>query len=230
MLDKIVRYEIIDQLLGPVPDGTILEIGAGPQGLGAVLPHPFVGVDPWYPEPPIPTQRAVRASGTELPFADRSFDYVLCIEVLEHVPPDIRPLMLAEMCRVARRKVVITHPYGGFGRFADHVLNVIYSCLRIVRVPKPWWLVEHLRHPYPDPRKYLSAAGDSMAVHSYGQENAFLHVGVVFFGTLKIVARRTARLYKRRPRALKRLVHVLDFPPYCRKVVILERQSAQASR
>ncbi len=40
------------------------------------------------------------ASGERLPFADGSFDRVICTEVFEHVPDD-RPL-LAEFVRVLR--------------------------------------------------------------------------------------------------------------------------------
>lgn len=48
------------------------------------------------------------AAGSILPFADRSFDSVLLLEVIEHVP-DLEPL-LSEAFRVARKNVLITVP------------------------------------------------------------------------------------------------------------------------
>jgi SAM-dependent methyltransferase len=45
---------------------------------------------------------------TRLPFADRSFDSVILLEVIEHVP-DIRNI-LSEAFRVARKNVLITVP------------------------------------------------------------------------------------------------------------------------
>ena len=118
MLEKLIRYGAIADILGPEPDGSILEVGAGPHGLGCCLPYPFVGVDTWYPDPPLPQNKAIKASGTDLPFRDRSFDYVLCIEVLEHLPPELRPRIVSEMCRVSRKMVIITHPYGLSARVA----------------------------------------------------------------------------------------------------------------
>lgn len=42
----------------------------------------------------------VMGTGTALPFADGSFDEVHCVHVLEHLPRDQYPIMLAEMNRV----------------------------------------------------------------------------------------------------------------------------------
>jgi ubiquinone/menaquinone biosynthesis C-methylase UbiE len=42
-----------------------------------------------------------------LPFADRSFDVVLLLSVLHHLPRAIVPAVLAEAARVARREVLV---------------------------------------------------------------------------------------------------------------------------
>ncbi|MBI5060472.1 class I SAM-dependent methyltransferase [candidate division KSB1 bacterium] len=223
MLDKLIRYGEVERILGPHPAGTILEVGAGPQGLGACLPHPFVGVDPWYPEPPIPQQKAVRASGMALPFRDRSFDIVLCIEVLEHLPEAWRAPVVQEMCRVARRQIIITHPAGKIGRIADTLLSWQYDLLRPLGVRRPWWLDEHFQNPLPDPTQYLPGNLQHFKVRIQGQENGMLHIGCVFFGNLKSVARRVKNSYDRHPEFVKQMVHRLNFPPYYRIMCTLER-------
>lgn len=52
----------------------------------------------------------LQGSADMLPFEKSSVDVVLCSEVLEHLPPAMGTRAVAELCRVARRAVVITTP------------------------------------------------------------------------------------------------------------------------
>jgi SAM-dependent methyltransferase len=52
----------------------------------------------------------VVGSATELPFADGSFDVVICCEVLEHLPFEESRLAMAEIARVSRAGSVISVP------------------------------------------------------------------------------------------------------------------------
>jgi SAM-dependent methyltransferase len=64
----------------------------------------------------------LHASGAEnLPFADESFDCVTCIEVLEHIPADLRARSLAEMRRVLRPagRLALRVPHAGVFAFLD---------------------------------------------------------------------------------------------------------------
>jgi ubiquinone/menaquinone biosynthesis C-methylase UbiE len=51
---------------------------------------------------------ARQANVLALPFADRTFDVVTMLEVLEHVPDTAR--VLAEVCRVAKRFLLLSVP------------------------------------------------------------------------------------------------------------------------
>lgn len=50
---------------------------------------------------------AVRGDAERLPFADQSFDLVLSVRFLFHVPPELRAGILREFARVSRRFVVV---------------------------------------------------------------------------------------------------------------------------
>ena len=91
--------------------GSVLEVGAG-----TLLPES--SPDRLYVALDITQEAATRAhqaghtallgDGQALPFRSASFDTVACYDVLEHV---VAPaLLLAEVCRVARRRVVIAGP------------------------------------------------------------------------------------------------------------------------
>lgn len=64
---------------------------------------------------------ALVADGINLPFKDNKFDTLSCYDVLEHVVYPVK--FLKEMCRVARRRVVIAGPnyvgqhVGGMSRY-----------------------------------------------------------------------------------------------------------------
>jgi SAM-dependent methyltransferase len=97
---------------------TILEIGPGWFGVEFFLP-PGVRSSIRLVQTDI-LRRPVRfrwmaeerllASGTALPFRDGSFDYVLAMDVLEHVPRDSRPAFCEELRRVARSGVLAHMP------------------------------------------------------------------------------------------------------------------------
>lgn len=55
----------------------------------------------------------VLGSVEAMPFSDRSFDTVLCIEVLEHLPWDDFGSALSEIHRVTRKRVVLSLPHVG---------------------------------------------------------------------------------------------------------------------
>lgn len=79
----------------------------------------------------------VRGDGERLPFADQSFDAVVCLRLLPHLPAGARCALLREMARVSRGRVVAA-----------------YQPHRVAL----WWLVNGLLLRKRLPRHYASPA------------------------------------------------------------------------
>lgn len=90
------------------PDDFVLEIGSGhnPKTRSDILCDKFIDDDEQRGGKLVSDRPIVEADGQHLPFADNSFDYVICSHVLEHVEdPD---LLISELMRVAQRGYIET--------------------------------------------------------------------------------------------------------------------------
>jgi hypothetical protein len=52
--------------------------------------------------------KKVIADARNIPYEDRSFDLVMCCEMIEHVPPEDHERVIRELIRVARKVVFLT--------------------------------------------------------------------------------------------------------------------------
>jgi len=104
--------------------------------------------------------RYVQADGAWLPFADGSFDLVACLDTLEHVQPNARPLVVAELRRVARLAVVVAVPVADWG--APLAERALYEYVWAVLGGEQVQLREHAEHGLPtiaEARGWLHAPG-----------------------------------------------------------------------
>jgi len=76
--------------------------------------------------------RCVKGNAAEMPFTGGSFDFVLCTEVLEHVPPAQLPKVCQEIERVSSSQILIGVPYKQDIRVAR---TTCHSCGK----PNPPW-------------------------------------------------------------------------------------------
>lgn len=182
--NPVVR-RLIDRFFAKVTDAVrgldtseVLDAGCGEgetiERLGGLLDGKVTGVD-LNPESVefaakrIPAAKFQVADLTALPFPDESFDLVLCLEVLEHIPEP--GAALAELARVCRGDLVVSVPsepwfrlgslargkyLRGFGNHPEHVNHWNPRSLRdflgarteVVSVERSTpWLVAHLRPP-----------------------------------------------------------------------------------
>lgn len=105
--DRDGKARYIASEYAPLLTGSVLDVGCDTARLRRLVTHPdmYVGVD------------LTRDGGADfaldldreaLPFADRSFDTVLCTDVLEHL--DRAHAVLDDLCRVAGSRVVVSLP------------------------------------------------------------------------------------------------------------------------
>jgi hypothetical protein len=198
----------------------LLDIGSGSFGLAAFYRYRFVGCDlefPWRPRKPM---LPVRCSATNLPFDDASFPAVVVSDVLEHVPPDQRPMVVREALRVAGKVAVFGFPSGSSAEECD---RQFHQYLKERGIPPYGWLEEHLRHPFPD-RTLFDALPPEWSVESFGNENVEFHSWVhrrelsrigkgLFWILLTIV-----------PRLVEALLRLADRSPFYRMIVVATRK------
>jgi len=153
--DMYQRYAqcaaVLARLPGRAP--TILDVGGVLGGAGGHL----ASTGDFFPAAPPPVSTDVRASDHpdhravapgRLPFADASFDVVLCLDVLEHVAVDDRRALLDELARVTRRFVLLAAPFATPGvADADRLL---FALIQARHGYAHQFLREHLSHGHPD--------------------------------------------------------------------------------
>lgn len=150
MLNWLIRYATITPILHFDGDArlteSVLDVGCGPHGLACAASRAeFVGVDVLFPDPVAPGMVAFRNEPGPLPFADRSFDCVVCLDVLEHIPRRERVGFVEELTRVAAQRVLIACPSAD-GAWGQEVVRQSYLQRGIAL---PWWLNEHDEHGLP---------------------------------------------------------------------------------
>jgi len=79
-----------------------------------------------------PNIECVKGDVTDLQFADNSFDFVLCVEVLEHIKESLLENACNEIARVTRNAVVIGVPYRQDIRLART------TCVTCGGINPPW--------------------------------------------------------------------------------------------
>ena len=224
MLNRAARYFPILREVGQLvesQDGCrVLEIGSGSIGLGEFWSHQFVGCDICFPVRPRAPMCAVRCSAAQLPFADQSFDVVVASDVVEHVPPDSRKIVISEALRVARGAAVFGYPCGPDAWALDRKLHAQYVS-RSMTVPG--WLEEHMTHSFPDDG-LLSEAPAGWKVKAIPNEKLNFHYRMMqleMYRPLDYLFRLALLVV---PGMVERFLRRMDGKPSYRRIFVLTRQ------
>jgi hypothetical protein len=139
--DMYERHQAVGTLLGADVGGSVLDVGGLSGGLSRFMPGAQVvalNVD---------GTGDMSYDGGVIPFGDCSFDVVVSLDTLEHVPPCGRGRFIAECMRVARRTLLVAAPYGTHGHSAyEAKLDSLY---RDVHGDYHRWLHEHVLNGLP---------------------------------------------------------------------------------
>jgi SAM-dependent methyltransferase len=139
--DMYERHQAVGTLLGAQLTGSVLDVGGLAGGLSRFMPGAHVvalNVD---------GTGDIDYDGSVIPFDDGSFDVVVSLDTLEHVPPSGRTHFMAECLRVARCTLLVAAPYGSAGHSAyEAKLDNLY---RDVYGDYHRWLHEHVLNGLP---------------------------------------------------------------------------------
>lgn len=161
-IDGALRYFTVIRLLAERfrPGMRILEVGSGAGGVTEFLRYPVTGVDPNFERTAdrgTEWLEPVAGSAEALPFPDASFEAVLSVEMLEHVPPQARERTLGEMFRVLAPggRLIVTFPADAVGERLDRRFNAAY---RARFGEDHQWLAEHLANGLPSTQEVHASA------------------------------------------------------------------------
>jgi hypothetical protein len=227
MLNQLVRYAPVLAMLRE-KRGSVLEVGSGQAGISQFLGRRVTGLEIRFPGPPGPLLTPVVGTATHLPFANRSFDVVLVMDTLEHIPPELRDACIEEAMRVTRDTLIIGGPMGPAARGADAKLVAYYEKHRIA---VPDWLRQHIEREAPDVEavtRPLRASGWRVEVR--GNENVQQHLALMKLETKRLWYRGFAEVRTRAPNATAAVARRLRMPPYYSYVVSARRDASARSQ
>ncbi len=111
----------------PETYNTILEVGSGALGLSRYIKRKIVGVDINTIGPHYKNMVMVGSSAALLPFKDDSFDIVVSLDMLEHIPLALRQAVVYELMRVAKKKVIFGVPSFDTAKKLEDKVRIIYE-------------------------------------------------------------------------------------------------------
>ncbi|MBK8905044.1 MAG: class I SAM-dependent methyltransferase [Anaerolineaceae bacterium] len=122
--DLYERHSVVSQLLqkalGSHLQQTVLDVGGRKELLERFLPYPTISINP-------DGTGHLLGDGGQLPFADSSFDAVVNLDTLEHLPSKTRLPFIQECLRVSKKIVVVAAPFGSSEHIQlEKTLNELY--------------------------------------------------------------------------------------------------------
>ncbi len=161
--DQYQRYKIVEELVGLIRQDRslrVLDVGGHPGLITDFLPEDDTFVLDMLPcEGP----KCIQGDGAWLPFKDASFDLVVSVDTLEHIPSEQRPEFLEELLRTSKDYVLLAAPFEDENlSLAEQIVNEFF----IKRIGHPNdSLEEHFANGLPDLSEILSFFDEHRVQH-----------------------------------------------------------------
>lgn len=130
----------------------ILEIGSGSLGITPYFKKNIDAVDIDFSGPKSPYINKIKGKAWDLPFKKNSYDITISVDVLEHIPPNLREKSISEIVRVTKRLAIIVVPTSVESEEQDRELHERWN--RVFNI-KNLFLEEHVKHGLPQADEVL---------------------------------------------------------------------------
>ena len=202
------------------PRDKILEVGSEIHGITTYYHRRVTGIDQGFDYTRQNKYlKPVKGSATHLPFPAQSFDYVISVDCLEHIPPQLRAKAVTEMLKVASKQIYLTFPVGSHSQDVDKSLDQYFYAKNKEHFP---YLVEHVENGLPsfDFIKSIVAKHKVWHLQVVGNTSTWLWVILLKMGFSNIQWQTS--IYRRLLLLLPILKH-FNFGPCYRQLYILTR-------
>lgn len=154
-----LRYlPIVEEINRIDEHGSILEVGSGSLGIAPYIGREVTGIDRDFSGPEYSELKQVRGDAAKLPFVNDAYDFVVNVDVLEHIVPEKRQQVILESMRVAKRALFIAVPVGTKAEDQDKILAKKYQDI----YKKPFvFLTEHLTYGLPKENEMITMIKDA---------------------------------------------------------------------
>jgi len=126
-----------------------------------------------------PKVKFITYSGDRLPFIDGLFDIVICVDVLEHIPPGQRKNFILDVIRVSKSFVIFVFPVKS-SEFWEKILSLI--TFRRIK-----FLEEHITNGLPEEKDFVDVIESDNSIgiiHESGNLNVCLWIPLKLFSSL----------------------------------------------
>ena len=156
MLDIVLRYYTIVQQINNSKLSKVLEVGSDDYGIAPFLDKSkkIVLFDVAFRRKNLKNVTYKTGSVLNMPFKDNSFDIVVSVDMLEHIPAKLRKKALSELICVTKHRLYLSFPADNPARERDKKVYQIFSKIPSYHLSR--YINEHIENGLPESSEVVS--------------------------------------------------------------------------